>query len=280
MQPTETTKTPEAETLPEDPSSKPRTDRKKSVPEDSSPCLSDHTSDVEVSCKKNIKFEICGHKKIGKERFKFNLLNFRTMKTKWVSTETVEEIANEELQEYVKEHNLIFRKLSLQEQLRRKRERKVVATKRHRRVCNQMSKSIKKIRTEDKSDADADKDPQDEKQEKDEDSNGTSESDQLHVVQILGHKKVPKEGVKFFLKFSDGSTEWSDYDCAILDCPSLLREYMRLNQKVAPPKEDKQNSVSASVGTQKKTPNPRPEPATKPLRQSSRIRKDNTSVLI
>ena len=103
MKPTETTKTPEADTLPEDPSSKSRTDRKKIVPKDSSPCLSDHTLDVEVSCKKNIKFEICRHKKIGKERFKFNLLNFRTMKTKWVSTETVEEIANEELQEYVKE---------------------------------------------------------------------------------------------------------------------------------------------------------------------------------
>ena len=73
-----------------------------------------------------------------------------------------------------------------------------------------MSKSIKKIRTEDKSDADADKDQEDEKQDKEEDSNGTSESDQLHVVQIQGHKKVPMEGVKFFLKFSDDSTEWSD----------------------------------------------------------------------
>ena len=86
-------------------------------------------SDIEGSCLKNSKFEICGHTKIGTERFKFNLLNFRTMKTKWLSTETVEEIAKEELQEYVKQHNLIFRKLSLHEQLRRKRERKIQATK-------------------------------------------------------------------------------------------------------------------------------------------------------
>ena len=92
-------------------------------------------------------------------------------------------------------------------------------------------------------------------------------------------KKVAKEGVKFFLNFSDDSTEWSDYDCAILDCPSLLREYMRMNQKVSP-KEDKQNSVSTSLRTQTKTPIPRPEPTTKLLRRSSRIRKDNTSVLI
>ena len=58
-------------------------------------------SDIEVSCLKNSNFEICGHKKIGKDRFKFNLINFRTMKTKWLSTETVEEIAKEELKEYI-----------------------------------------------------------------------------------------------------------------------------------------------------------------------------------
>ena len=125
LKPTETTRTPEVMTVPEEPSFKSRTVPGKIAPEDSSPCLSDHMSDIEVSCLKNSKFEICGHKIIGKERFKFNLLNFRTMKTKWLSTETVEEIAKEELQEYVKQHNLIFRKLSLHEQLRRKRERKI-----------------------------------------------------------------------------------------------------------------------------------------------------------
>ena len=236
-------------------------------------------SDIEVSCLKNSKFEICGHKIIGKERFKFNLLNFRTMKTKWLSIETVEEIAKEELQEYVKQHNLIFRKLSLHEQLRRKRERKIQATKRRRSVCNQMSKSIKKARTGDKSDSQAHKDHQYDKKENDEDSNGYSVGDQLHVAKILGHKKNSNGGFNFFLKFSDDSTEWSTYDCAIINCPSLLREYMRKNQKVAP-KENKQNSVSTSVQTPKKTPNTRPDTTTKPARQSSRNRNDNASVLI
>ena len=73
----------------------------------------------------------------------------------------------------------------------------------------------------------------------------------------------------FFLKFSDDSTEWSTYDCAIIDCPSLLREYMRKNQKVAP-KENKPNSLSTSVQSLKKIPNPTPETITDLLRQSSR----------
>ena len=120
MKPTDKKRAPEANTLTEDPSSKSRTVPKIIAPEDSSSCLSDHTSNIEVSCLKNSKFEICGHKQIGMERFNFNWLNFRTMKTKWLSTETVEEITKEELQEYVKQHNLIFRKLSLHEQLRRK----------------------------------------------------------------------------------------------------------------------------------------------------------------
>ena len=148
MKPTDKKQTPEANTLTEDPSSKPRTIPKIIDPEDSSPCLPDHTSDIEVLCLKNSKFEICGHKKVGTESIKFNLLNFRSMKTKWLSTETVEEIAKEELQEYVKQHNLIFRKLSLHKQLRRKQERKIKATKRRISVCNEMSKSIKNQKVE------------------------------------------------------------------------------------------------------------------------------------
>ena len=89
------------------------------------------------------------------------------------------------------------------------------------------------------------------KKENNEDSNESSESEQLHVVNVLGHKKNAKEGFIFFLKFSDASTEWSTYDCAIIDCPSLLREYMRKNQKVTP-KETKPNSVSTSEQNPKK----------------------------
>ena len=142
-----------------------------------------------------------------------------------------------------------------------------------------MSKSIKKSRTGDKSDTQASKDQQDKKQENDEDSNGSPESKQLHIVKILGHKKTANDGFMFFLKFSDDSTECSTYDCTIINCPSLLREYMRKNQKVAS-KENKPNSVSTSVQTLKKTPNPRPETTTKPVRRSSRNKNDNSSVLI
>ena len=241
--------------------------------------MSDHTSDVEVSRFTNSKFEICGHRKIGNKRFQFNLLNFRTMKTKWRSTETVEEIAKEDLQEYVKQHNLIFRKLSLHEQLRRKRETKIQLAKKRRSVCNQMSKSIKKSRTGNKSETQAYKDHPDENQKNNEDSNGSSESEQIHVVKILGHKKTAKKGFMFFLKFSDDSSEWSSYDCAMIDCPSLLREYMRKNQKVAP-KEDKHNTATTSVPTPKKTPKPTSETTINPLRRSSRNKNDNTSVLI
>ena len=120
-----------------------------------------------------------------------------------------------------------------------------------------MSKSIKKARSEDKSDSQAHEDQQDDKKENDEDSNRNYESDELHVAKILGHKKNSNGGFNFFLKFSDDSTEWSTYNCAIIDCPSLLREYMRNNQKVVP-KENKQNSVVTSVRTPKKTPNTRP----------------------
>ena len=56
MKPTDKKQTPEANTLTEDPSSKSRTVPKKIAPEDSSPCLSDHASDSEVSCLKNSKF--------------------------------------------------------------------------------------------------------------------------------------------------------------------------------------------------------------------------------
>ena len=246
---------------------------------DSSPCLSDHTSDVEVSCFVNSKFEIIGHRKIGNERFQFNILNFRTMKTKWLSTETVEEIAREDLQEYVKQHNLIFRKLSLHEQLRRKREKKIQLAKKRRSVCNQMSKSIKKSRTGNKSETQAKKDHPDEDQMNDEDSNGSSESEQIYVVKILGHKKTANKGFMFFLKFSDNSSEWSSYKCAMIDCPALLREYMKNNQKVTP-KEDKPNTVTTGVRTPKKTPKPTSETTINPLRRSSRNKKDNTSVLI
>ena len=247
--------------------------------EDSSPCLSDHTSDVEVSRFINSKFEISGHRKIGNERFQFNLLNFRTMKTKWLSTEKVEEIAREELQEYVKQHNLIFRKLSLHEQLRRKRERKIQLARKRRSVCNQMSKSIEKSGTGNQSETQAYKDHPDENQKNDEDSNESSESEQIHVVKILGHKKTAKKGFMFFLKFSDNSSEWSSYECARIDCPALLREYMKKNQKVTP-KEDKPNTATAGVQTPKKTPKPTSETTINPLRQSSRNKNDNTSVLI
>ncbi len=119
---TDKTQTPKVNKIPEKPSIKSSNVSDKISSKDSSPCLSDHTSDVEVSRFINSKFEICGHRKIGNERLQFNLLNFRTMKTKWLSTETVEDITREDLQECVKQHNLIFRKLSLHEQLRRKRE--------------------------------------------------------------------------------------------------------------------------------------------------------------
>ena len=102
----------------------------------------------------------------------------------------------------------------------------------------------------------------------DEDTNGSSESEQIHVVKILGHKKTAKKGFMFFLKFSDNSSEWSSYDCAMIDCPSLLREYMRKNQKVAP-KEDKHNTATTSVPTAKKTPNPTSETMINPLTLSS-----------
>ena len=140
-------------------------------------------------------------------------------------------------------------------------------------------KFIKKSKTGDKSDTQAYKDQQDDKKQNNDVSNASSESEQLHVVKIIGHKKNAKEGFMFFLKFSDDSTEWSTFYCAIIDCPSLLREYMRKNQKVAP-KENKPNSVSTSVRTPKETPNPRPETITKPVRRSSRNRNDNASVLI
>ena len=96
-----------------------------------------------------------------------------------------------------------------------------------------MFKSIKKSRTGDISGTQAYRDQQDDKKENNEDSNRTSESEQLHVVKILVHKKNAKEWFMLFLKFSDDSTEWSTYNCAIMDCPSLLRECMRKNQKVA-----------------------------------------------
>ena len=99
------------------------------------------------------------------------------MKTKWRSTETVEELAKEDLHEDVKQHNLIFRKLSLHEQLRRKRETKIQLAKKRRSVYNQMSKSIKKSRTGNKSETQAYKDQPDENQKNDEDSNGSSESE-------------------------------------------------------------------------------------------------------
>ena len=49
-----------------------------------------------------------------------------------------------------------------------------------------MSKSIKKSRTGDKSNTQAYKDQQDDKKENDENSYASSESNQLHVIKILG----------------------------------------------------------------------------------------------
>ena len=60
---TDKTQTPKVNTLPEDPSFKSRTVPEKIAPEDSSPCLSDHKSDIEVSGLKNSKFETFRHKK-------------------------------------------------------------------------------------------------------------------------------------------------------------------------------------------------------------------------
>ena len=152
----------------------------------------------------------------------------------------VAELVNEDLQDYVKEHNLVFRKLSLQEQLRRKRIKNVQALKSRRKVCNQISNSIHQNKTTKNSNPVPGKE-----QEDDQDSIKSSESEIVHVVKILGHRKTAKNGFMFHLKFSDDTSDWSTYECAMTDCATLMREYMLKNQKVTPKQTKSVSKVSS-----------------------------------
>ena len=43
---------------------------------------------------------------------------------------------------------------------------------------------------------------------------------------MMKHNNLKNNNLMFELKFSDGTTDWSDYDCIKIDCEDLLIEYI------------------------------------------------------
>jgi len=165
--------------------------------------------------------EICSHRKIGKQRFQFKVFNTNKLTTRWISTEKLERHANEILQDYKKEHNLNFKKVNLHEQLRRKRVAKLLNKKKNKRLRNQMKVSILKASSDETPKRTLTQDSQDQS-----DAESSTDYEEVTVVEIMKHKKLKNNNMIFELKFSDGTTDWSDYDCAMIDCEDLLIEYM------------------------------------------------------
>ena len=50
--------------------------------------------------------------------------------------------------------------------------------------------------------------------------------EEIAVVEIMKHKKLKNNNLMFELKFSDGTTDWSDSNCTKIDCEGLLIKYM------------------------------------------------------
>ena len=47
-----------------------------------------------------------------------------------------------------------------------------------------------------------------------------------YEFEIMKHKKLKNNNLMFELKFSDGTTDWSDSNCTKIDCEGLLIKYM------------------------------------------------------
>ena len=50
----------------------------------------------------------------------------------------------------------------------------------------------------------------------DDESNITDE--EIAVIEMMKHKNLKNNNLTFELKFSDGTTDWSDGDCTKIDC--------------------------------------------------------------
>ena len=59
----------------------------------------------------------------------------------------------------------------------------------------------------------------------------------------MNHQKYKNNNLIFQLKFSDRTTDWSDYDCMEIDCEDLFIEYMS-KHKLANQKTDKMSKDS------------------------------------
>ena len=83
--------------------------------------LTDQSSDLSTVKGLTSSLEICSHQKVGKHRYDFKEFNTNKMSTRWITTDKLEQNANGILQDYIKEYNLIFKKVSLHDQLCRKK---------------------------------------------------------------------------------------------------------------------------------------------------------------
>ena len=169
------------------------------------------------------------------------------MTTRWITADKLERNANDILQDYVKEHNLIFKKVNLHEQIRRKRATILFNKKKSKRLRNEMKESLKKA-TFDKNAAST---LIQESQEGSDAESSTTDEDVI-VVQIRKHKKLKNNNLMFELQFSDGTTDWSDYHCTKIDCEDLLIKYMRKNNLSNQKTEKALKHVTSKTGVDKK----------------------------